>query len=281
MSRIVKIRASSWASLFDCPLRWAAVVLDGKYLPSAPPAHLGTAIHAGSAAFDQARIDGSPITIDEASGAVVDALRHPEYEVDWSREQRLTKKTAERIGISLLTRYCAEIAPTQRYVAVEMACEPVQIDMGGDLTIELTGTLDRLREVSHWIEIEPGDSREVTALGISDLKSGGCRINADGEVNVHSDGPQLAQYEILAEANTGRKVQADAEIIAMKTNGGGEVRSQTLKDCRSILVGTRTIKGMLSFAADMLRSGSFHPNPKSTLCSSAYCVRFAQCPYHR
>ena len=31
-------------------------------------------------------MDGEPITIDDAAGAVVDTLQHPETEIDWEDE---------------------------------------------------------------------------------------------------------------------------------------------------------------------------------------------------
>jgi len=78
MSTDIKIRASSLAELFDCPARWHAKNILKMWMPSNYKARLGTAVHAGAAAFDQARLDGTPITADDAAGALVDALYRTE-----------------------------------------------------------------------------------------------------------------------------------------------------------------------------------------------------------
>ena len=71
----VAIRASSLSELFDCPARWAAKHLDGLRMPSSGAAQLGTAVHAGTALYDTSRLPGgSPITIDDAAGAVVESF---------------------------------------------------------------------------------------------------------------------------------------------------------------------------------------------------------------
>lgn len=266
--RVVRIRASSWSSLFDCPMKWEAIALLGMSSPSSPAAHLGTAIHAGTAVFDQARVDGQPIRPSDGVGVVIDALQRPEYAVDWSGEQVLTPKTAEKLGVTLYTRYCNEIAPTHEFTAVELTCKPLQIDVGHGLIIELTGTLDRVRRIA--------DGRE----GISDVKSGGCRVNYEGEVSAKTDGPQLGQYELLGENTLGRPLTAPAEIIGLNTGGQARVGTIELNNCREMLTGTAEYQGMLHYAAQMIRSGSFHPNPRSSLCSARYCPRWATCKFH-
>jgi hypothetical protein len=70
----VTVRASSLAELFDCPARWEAKHLLRMRMPSSGAARLGTAIHAGTALFDQARLDGNPLTPSEAAGALIDAV---------------------------------------------------------------------------------------------------------------------------------------------------------------------------------------------------------------
>lgn len=266
--RTVSIRASSWSSLFDCPMKWEGIALLGMKSPSSPAAHLGTSIHAGTAVFDQARVDGKPIRPADGVGVVVDALKHPEYPVDWRGEQVLTPKTAERLAVALYSRYCTDIAPTHEYTAVELTCKPLQIDVGGGLIIELTGSLDRIRR-------KPSGNE-----GISDLKSGGCRVNADGEVSAKTDGPQLGQYELLAENTLGRPMTEPAEIIGLNTKGEARVGSIELLNCREMLTGTQDYPGLLHYAAQMIRSGSFHPNPRSSLCSPRYCPRWHTCKFH-
>lgn len=254
--------------MFDCPMRWEGVTLLGMSLPSSPAAHLGTSIHAGTAVFDQARLDGKPIRVTDALDVVVAALNNPEYPVDWSGEQYLTRKTAERIGINLYTRYCTEIAPSHEYTAVELTCEPMQIDVGDGVIIELTGTLDRIRRYTDGSE------------GIGDLKSGGCRVNTEGEVSAKTDGPQLGQYELLAENTLGRRMTAPAEIVGLNTKGEARIGTAMLEGCREMLTGTPGKPGLLHFAAHMLKAGSFHPNPRSSLCSPRYCARWKTCRYH-
>jgi hypothetical protein len=74
MSNTIRVRASSWAGLFDCAYRWEGIHI--LKLPNIVGlrAALGTAIHAGTAAYDQAKIDRSGLTIDDAAGVLVDKL---------------------------------------------------------------------------------------------------------------------------------------------------------------------------------------------------------------
>lgn len=199
MQRIIPIRASSLAELFDCPARWEAKNLLGMRMPSSGAARLGTAIHAGTAAFDQAKLDGSPITPDDAAGELVKTLHDTTEEVDWDEARPLD---VERIALALHTRYCAEIAPHQDYVAVELTCERMEIS---DLGIALTGTTDRVRRVA---------SGE---LGIADLKSGARAVGADGTVATAGHGPQMGVYEILAQHAIGQPITAPAQIVGLQT----------------------------------------------------------------
>lgn len=83
MPEMISIRASSLSELFDCPARWEAKYVRNMRMPASDAARLGTAVHAGTALFDQSRLDGNPLTADEAAGAVVDAIHHPDEDVDW------------------------------------------------------------------------------------------------------------------------------------------------------------------------------------------------------
>ena len=75
MSDPINIRASSIASIIDCPLRGLSIQLGlVKQLPSTPPALIGSACHEGTAVFDRARIQGSPISADDAAEAVVEYI---------------------------------------------------------------------------------------------------------------------------------------------------------------------------------------------------------------
>lgn len=261
-----RIRASSWADLFDCPMRWKAKNLDGIRSPSSAAAHIGTSIHAGTAAFDQARLDGAPISPDDAAGALVQTLRHPEDEVVWADDDP-SINDAEQIALRLHGKYCVELAPHRDYVAVEAACESLTVDLGNGIAIELTGTTDRVRDT-------PG------GLAISDLKSGQRRCTKDGKVDAKADGAQLAVYELMAEQSLGKPITGTAEIIGLQTTKTGGVGSQEVPHTRSLLVGTEEQPGLLQMAGMYLKAGLFPPNPKSMTCSPKYCPLFGQCKFH-
>ena len=79
-SDLVQVRASGLSDLFDCPARWYAKNIEERFMPSSPSAQLGTAVHAGTAFFDDMALRGTPVSIDDTVGAVVDAL-HDESRV--------------------------------------------------------------------------------------------------------------------------------------------------------------------------------------------------------
>lgn len=265
--QIVTVRASSWPDLFDCAARWKAKNLDGIRMPSGAKAHLGTSIHAGTAAFDQAVLDRNPITPDEAAGAFIDTLYHPKEEVDWASEDSLTIRDAERIGLQLHTRYCTVIAPEREYAGVEIQCNNLEVQVTDDVIINLTGTTDRVR-------IRDGE------LAISDLKSGTRRVSAKGEVDAKADGAQLAVYELLAEHALGQPITGTAEIIGLQTSGAGHVAAADVHNTRVALIGTEDEPGLIQMAAMFFQSGMFPPNPKSALCSKKFCPVFSSCKYH-
>ena len=112
MQNIVSVRASSFSSLFDCAYKWEGQHILGMKMPSSPRAHLGTAIHSGTAIYDLAmleKIDG--FTAKDAAESMLHELRNPEYEVNWAAETDLTLKKAELIALALLDLYTAKIAP--------------------------------------------------------------------------------------------------------------------------------------------------------------------------
>ena len=264
MERIISIRASSMAELFDCPARWEAKNLLGMRMPSSGAARLGTAIHAGTAAFDQAKLDGNPITPDDAAGEFVRTLHGTDEEVEWDDA---SPNDAERIGLALHTRYCAQIAPHQDYVAVELKCERMEIT---DLGIALTGTTDRVRRAA---------SGE---LGIADLKSGTRAVSADGAVATAGHGPQMGVYEILAQHAIGAPIAAPAQIIGLqtgKTATAQRVGTAEIAGARDALVGSEDSPGLLQHASRLVHSGSFYGNPKSVLCSGKYCPRHPTCKF--
>lgn len=262
MTSIVAIRASSLAELFDCPARWEAKNLLGMRMPSSGAATLGTAVHAGTAVFDQSVIDGSGISIDEAASAVVDAIYKPEQDVAWDEDMQ--PKTAEKIALALHTKYCSEIAPKQNYVGVEITCERLEIT---DLGIALTGTTDRIRKTAE-------------GLGVSDLKTGGRAVGSDGRAVTSGHGPQLGVYELLAERSIGQPITAPAEIIGMQTaKTTQKVGTGQIKNAKAALLGDSESPGLLEHAAGIIHAGRFYGNSKSTLCSARYCPRFAVCKF--
>lgn len=264
MNNIVTVRASSWQELFDCPMRWEAKNLRGIRLPSSGAAHLGTSLHASTAVFDQGRILGNRVTADESLGAFVDTLYHPEEEVVWDEP----RQEAEKIGRRLHLKYCAEVAPAHEYTNVEMRCEALDVDMGEGLTIRLTGTTDRVRKLP------------TGEVGIADLKSGKRRVNKEGVVDARADGPQLGVYELLAEHVLGIPITAPAEVIGLQTTATGNVGTAILPNVRHNLIGTSDKPGLLQMAANIIRSGSFYPNPKSQLCGERWCPLYKSCKYH-
>lgn len=269
MESIVTIRASSLAELFDCPARWEAKHLRGLRLPSSGAARLGTAVHAGTALFDQSRLDGNPLSADEAAGALVDALHSKDDEsgngeVDWSETH---PKDAERIGLALHARYCADIAPLQDYVGVEVPCERLEI---ADLGIALTGTTDRIRRLP--------DGQ----LGIADLKTGGRAVGSDGIAVTQGHGPQMGVYELIAEFAVSQALTAPAQIIGLqtgKTASAQRVGTGEIHDARAALLGDEYAPGLLEHASRLIHAGAFYGNPKSVLCSAKYCPAHPTCKF--
>ena len=261
------VRASSWAGLFDCAYRWEGIHLLKLRNIVGLRAALGTAIHAGTAAFDTARLTGDTVTADDAAGVFVDKLRDPENEYDPSRDD-LSVPEAERVGITLLTKYCFEVSPRYNFVAVEMETKPLDIDCGNGVVVRLTGTMDRAR-------IRKGDH----GVGIADLKSGAAAVQK-GEAVTKGHGPQIGTYELLYEHTTGESITDDAEIIGLKTKGTAEIGTGIVKNAKRVMVGDADTPGLIEFAAEMFKTGRFYPNPKSLLCSDKYCPRYSRCNFH-
>lgn len=264
MRTIIPIRASSLAELFDCPARWEAKHILGMRGPRSASAQLGTAVHAGTALFDQSHLPGgTPLSADDAAGAVVDAIHKPEEEVDW---EETAPRDAERIALALHTRYCGEIAPQQVYRGVEVKCESLELP---DLGIALTGTTDRVREVGG-------------SLGITDLKTGGRAVGADGRAVTQGHAVQLGVYELLAEHAMGLHITAPAQIVGMntgKTPAAQRVGTGEVPNARAALIGTEESPGLLEHASRLIHSGAFYGNSKSFLCSAKYCPRHPVCTF--
>ena len=82
------VRASSWGSLFDCAYKWEWETLLKHRKPSGMPAVLGTGLHASTAVFDAALVEGKPIKPGDAADVLIEKLHHPEFEVDYARSRR-------------------------------------------------------------------------------------------------------------------------------------------------------------------------------------------------
>lgn len=265
-NQIITVRASSWGSLFDCAYRWEGEHLLGIRRPSSLRSHLGTAIHAGTAHFDQARLEQRPVKPMEAAEAFVHALKNPEGEVDF-KDKDLPLSDAETIGLALTVKYCAEISPQFQYKSVEMKLEPLEIDCGNGITIRLTGTMDRARSAA-------GSAGVI----IPDIKSG-ARIIENGEVALKGKAAQLGVYQMMYENTTGEPT-IGGQIIGLQTTKKAETGISRLVDGKRVMLGNDREKGLIEMAAIMLKTGFFPPNPQSQLCSKKFCARWETCIYH-
>lgn len=239
----------------------------GKRTPMSGKALLGRAIHKSTAVFDQSKLDGAGITVDDAAGVAVDAIGKPDDDVVLDEDE----KSAELAGIAvaLHKRYCKEISPTQDYAAVEVKCESLEIT---DLGIILTGTTDRVRRAEH-------------GFGIADLKSGGGAVRADGRVETKGAAAQLGVYEILAERASGLPITEPAKVIGLqtgKTERGQRVAvSADIVGAKDMLLGAEESPGVLEAVSKMIHAGVFVGNPRSMLCHERYCPIYQTCFFRR
>jgi RecB family exonuclease len=265
MRQVINIRASSLGDLFDCPARWAAKHIDGKSMPSNSKAVLGTAVHASTAMFDQAKLSGSVISVDEAAAAAIDAIYRPEEDVHWEDG---SPDDIAPIAVALHNKYCRTIAPEQTYAGVEIKCEALEIS---DLGIALTGTTDRIYQT-------PG------GLGIADVKTGKAAVGADGIVATKGHAFQLGVYELLAEHASGLSLTEPARIIGMntaKTDAAQRMGIGEISGARDVLLGDDDNPGILHHASTLIHSGSFWGNPKSMLCHKNYCPIYGSCNFRK
>ena len=260
----ISIRASSLPDLLDCPARWEAKHLHGKRLPSGPEAVLGHAVHAGTAVFDESEMTGAGLTIDDAAGAVVDKVQHPEEDVDWADA---TPGQVEKTALGLHALYCQEISPKVTYKAVELTCEPLELE---DLGITLTGTTDRIYE-DEWGQ-----------LGIADIKTGKAVVGTDGTVKAGKHLTQVAVYELLAATSLGQPITAPAQIFGLqagKTAKGQRAGIGVIEGAREVLLGDDLSPGILEVVSGMLKAGSFWGNARSMLCTEKFCPVYATCKW--
>jgi hypothetical protein len=265
--RIVEVRASSWGRLFDCSYAWEGEHLLGLRRPSGLRASLGTAIHASTAAFDQARIDGAPISISEAADVFIHTLHNPTDDVDYKQDRSITMRDAEQIGLTLHAKYCSEISPQFEFTEVEMRMQPVDVDCGDGLIIRLKGTMDRAR-------VAKGRAGVI----IPDVKTG-ARLFNEGNVILKARSAQLGAYQLMYEDNK-REPTEGAQIIALQTTTNAQAGVSRIFDAKRAMIGTKYEPGLIEFAATMFKSGHFQPNPQSALCSEKFCARWDSCIYH-
>ncbi|WP_448167711.1 PD-(D/E)XK nuclease family protein [Burkholderia ambifaria] len=261
-----KVRASSWGALFDCAYKWEYEVLNQHRKAVGLRAALGTAIHASTAVFDQALIDGNAIKPLDAADVLIAKLKHPEYDVDYTQDE-LTVRQAERIGLTLHTKYCTTIAPKMQYESVEAPFTPLDIDCGGGVIVQLTGTMDRARV-----------KRDSGKRAIVDLKSGE-RAIVGGVVTTKGHAAQCGTYQLLDDHTTGQRSDG-AQIVGLMTSSNPRVAISPMFDARKVMTGTEDTKGLIEYAAEMFRTGLFPPNPRSMLCSPKYCARWDHCIFH-
>ncbi|VFR81000.1 FIG00979045: hypothetical protein [plant metagenome] len=258
------VRASSWGRLFDCAHAWEGTHLLGMRKASGMRAQLGTAVHAGTAAFDLARLNGEVCTADDAAGAALDELHNPDREIDMSQDG-LSLADAERIALVLITRYCLEVAPKLVYVDVETKLDPLEIDCGHGIQIRLTGTMDRGRVA----EAEGG-------VTVTDHKTG-ARAIQDGKASTRGHAAQTGTYQLMYEHTKGVRT-IGAQILALSTGSkSGDIALSPIFDARRVMVGDEGRPGLIEHAAAMFRTGMFPPNPSSVLCSPKYCARWSTC----
>lgn len=261
------VRASALSDFLDCAARAEARHLLGKRMPSTGRAVLGTAIHRSTALFDESMITGGGLTIDETAAAAVDAIHKPNDDVVWGDDE--SPDEAESIAIALHSKYCADVSPTQDYVAVEVRCDALDIT---DIRLTLTGTTDRVRGTP-----EGG-------YGISDVKTGKTAVSASGEVSTKGHAFQIGVYELLAEHGSGLPITERARVVGMQT--GKTAKAQRIgigeiDGARDVLIGEPDSPGILEVVAKMIHGGVFPGNPRSMMCSEKYCPIFNSCKFRK
>lgn len=190
----------------------------------------------------------------------------PTEDVDWTD---LDQGSAEKIAQGLVRRYIADIAPTQTYIGIEVAAEPLTLS---DVGITLSGTIDRI------YQDENGD------LGIGDIKTGKTAVAADGTVKTAGHGLQMGVYTLLASHALQEPMTAPARIYGLttgKTAKGQHVGIGQIDNPTHALLGDENQTGLLHHAGQILKNGLFYGNPKSTLCSVKFCPAFSACPFRK
>jgi hypothetical protein len=288
------VRASSWKTLFSCPLSWYFANVEKVRGASSGIAQIGIAIHAGTALFDGPRLRGDSISVEEAVEGAIAVLYDDDVEVNWDSSAQF--KAAESIVARSVNRYCHEIAPNVVYTAVEARCEDLHINTKYG-TIVTTGTIDRVRERAYITEHDGALTETPHAIArqqdvkpvvyrenVRDIKTGlqavgydddGGRVAAIGAHHL-----QVGIYTIMTEVELERPMDAPAEICGISTGKSGDIAVSDIRDVRTALLGTDARPGMIELAAKMLKDGDFRPAPGTVMCSSVYCSGWNRCPYH-
>jgi hypothetical protein len=265
---LVSMRASGLAELFDCQARWKAHHIDKIHSPTYGRSHLGTSVHMGTGWFDNETTldDGNP-DVEIAVDKFLETL-NDDQNVVWTD---IPKNKAKDIGVALVNKYCTEISPQFEWVKVEALCEPIELTMPNGVIFEITGHVDRVY-------------RANGGHGIVDVKTGYGVIDANDEVAVDKHGVQLSVYELLemmAEAETGIRIDQPALIIGMSTSGSPRIEVAPVENPRSLLFGDDEHIGYLEAASKIVEDGAYVGNTRSMLCNPRYCPAFETCFYVR
>ena len=259
----ISVRASGLSELFDCPARWKAKHIDKIRSPSSGKAQRGTAIHLGTAIYDEGRIAGNTVSLEEVIEITHDAIFDRDLDVHWND---ITQKFAFETSIPSLAKYCLEISPQFEFAAVELHCEAVEVQCDG-IVLRLTGTTDRVYTVNG-------------QYGIGDIKTGDRIIDGEGILDPAPHKLQLSVYTLLASLQMYVDMTAPSLIYGIKP-GKVEAQAAIAESTASIdyLTGTPDQKGMLEYAAAIIKSGNFYGNNKSFICNKNYCPVFNQCKF--
>ena len=265
--RVIPIRASSLGDLFDCPARWEAKNIQKKRTPAGGKTRIGTAIHEAVTHWDYSKLLGEIPAIEECQEILHHQIWQPDEDVDWND---VDQNTSESIAQSLMNKYITQIAPTQKFIGIEVACPSLILS---DLGIEITGTIDRIYE------------NEKGELGIGDIKTGKMAVSADGSVKTVGHAPQMGIYTVLASHALQEPVLAPARIYGLttgKTDKGQHIGIGEIPSPAEVLLGTdEEPEGLLHHAAKIIKHGIFFGNSKSMLCNEKYCPAFATCKFRK
>jgi hypothetical protein len=260
---VIDIRSSSVGLFMDCSEMWAAIYIEKRPSPGSVPAWMGTSIHAGSARYDLARLQGNKPQLEEAVQTALHTFDHPVEDLRWT-DKDYTRAKARAITILATEKYCNELSPRFEFGGVELRPEPLEIVVDG-LVMRLTGQMDRTRLI-----------KDGKGQGISDLKTGK-RIITNSEANTNGHKFQIGVYELLLEQHTQKPVTMPGVIAAVSTTERPQAAIGYVHGAKDLLLGTDGRPGVLERMAGIIKRGDFLPNPRSMLCSERYCPIHHKC----